>query len=423
MEQLYRGCYRERLDSGLTVLAEEHDQRPLSLGLWVRVGGRDEPKERCGASHFLEHLLFKGTEKRTAFQIAEEIDALGGAINGVTHKEYTLYYVDVLAEHLERAMDILTDLVQHPLLRPEDMERERGVILEEIRLVEDTPQDKVFDLFAEQIWQGEHPLAWPILGTEESVRRLRREDLLEQFKLYGPGNFILAAAGGIKFERLLELAQRMLDSPRGASHSQLQPPERRPPRVRRHFHIEDRDSQQAHLCLGVEALPRGDERRYALEVLNAILGSGMSSQLFKRIREELGLAYAVFSTVSYYVDSGLFVIYIGTEPGKAPQAVEVALEEVEHLKQPVSEERLHLAKEKLKGNLLLGLESSHARMVRLGLGEIYGQHQPVEEVLRKIEAVTVEQVQEVAQLLFSRGLSLTAIGPGEPLQALQGFFS
>ncbi|HIC95543.1 TPA: insulinase family protein, partial [Candidatus Bipolaricaulota bacterium] len=362
--ELYPGCYRARLANGLVVLAEAQDRRPLSLGLWVRFGSRDEPEERSGSAHFIEHLLFKGTEHRSAFQIAEEVDSLGGALNGATHEEYTLFHISVLAEHLERALDILADLVRHPLLREEDIEREKGVVLEEIRMVEDNPQEKVFDLFIEKSWKDRHPLGRPVLGRAETVRRLTREALLEQFSWYTPENMVLVAAGGIEFERLLELAEEKLgaSAPAKAISEGASPPEREPPSPQHHFHIEDRDSQQAHLCLGVEGLPRGDKRRYALEIMNAVLGSGMSSRLFKRIREELGLAYAVFSVPHYYLDSGLFIIYIGTEPGNAPKTVEIVLEEVERLRrEEVSVERLRLAKEKLKGNLLLGLEGSQAR--------------------------------------------------------------
>lgn len=417
--ELYPGCQIARLESGLTVIAEARDRRPLSLGLWVCVGSRDEPKEQSGAAHFLEHLLFKGTAQRSAYQIAAEIDSLGGAINGATHEEYTLYYVNVLSEHLEAALEILADLVQHPLLREEDLERERGVVLEEIRQGEDNPQEKVFDLFIRRSWRDGHPLTRPVLGKAETVKQLARADLLGQFSLYTPENMVLVGVGGIEFEELVKLAEEKL----GNSTKEALLPERRPPEAQRHFHIEDRDLQQVHLCLGVEGLPRGDERRYALEIMNAILGSGMSSRLFRRIREELGLAYAVGSSPSYYLDGGLFLIYIGTEPRNAPKTVEIVLEEVERLRrEPVSEERLRLAQEKLKGNLLLGLEGSQARMVRLGLGELYQLHMPVEETLRRIEAVTADQVQEVAEALFSRPLSLSAIGPGERLRGLERFF-
>lgn len=416
--ELYPGCYTDRLPNGLTVIAGPRDRRPLSLGLWVRAGSRDEPAERSGAAHLLEHLLFKGTEQRGAFQIAAEIDSLGGTINGATHEEYTLYYVNVLAEHLEKALDILADLVQNPLLREEHIERERGVVLEEIRMLEDNPQEKVFDLFTSQSWQDGHPLTRPVLGRAETVATLSRADLLEQFALYTPENMVLIGVGGIEFERLSKLAEQKL----GDCGIRKEIPERRPPHHQHHFHIEDRGSNQAHLCLGAGGLARGDQRRYALEIMNAILGSGMSSRLFKRIREELGLAYAVGSSPNYYLDSGLYVIYVGTEPANVRQTIEIVLEEVERLRhEPVSGERLQLAKEKLKGHLLLGLESSQARMVRLGLGEIYQIHQPLQEVIHRIESVTAEQVQEVAQFLFAKPLSLTAIGPADRLRDLEGF--
>lgn len=418
--ELYPGCYRGRLANGLVVLAEARDRRPLSLGLWVRVGSRDEPEERSGAAHFLEHLLFKGTSHRSAFQIAEEIDSLGGVVNGATHEEYTLYYVNVLSEHAEKALDILADLVQNPLLRAEDIEREKGVVLEEIRMVEDNPQEKVFDLFIERSWRDGHPLTRPVLGRAETVKGLSRAAILNQFAFYAPENMSLVGVGGLEFEELMELAEKKL----GDWAKRAAPPVRRPPEVRHHFHLEDRGSQQAHLCLGAEGLARADGRRYALETLNAILGGAMSSCLFKRIREELGLAYAVFSMPNYYLDSGLFLIYIGAEPRNAPRTIEIALEEVERLRrEPVSPERLRLAKEKLKGNLLLSFESSQSRMVRLGLGELYDLHMPIEEVIAKIEAVTAGEVQEVAERLFSAPLSLTALGPERELKGLERFFS
>ncbi|MGQ9477954.1 MAG: M16 family metallopeptidase [Candidatus Bipolaricaulia bacterium] len=414
--ELYPGCYREVLPNGLVVLAEVRDRRPLSLGIWVRLGSRDEPEERSGSAHFLEHMLFKGTTHRSAYKIAEEIDSLGGASNGATHEEYTVYYISVLSEHLEQALDILADLVQNPLLLEEDIEREKGVILEEIRMVEDHPQEKIFDLFIERSWKDHHPLTRSVLGRAETVQGLSREKLLEQFSLYTPKNMVLVGVGGIEFPRLLELAQKKL----GNSHAEAAVPERLPPEFQRHFYIEDHSSKQAHLCLGSAGLARSSDRRYAYEILNALLGSGMSSQLFRRVREELGLAYAVFSMPHYYLDSGLFIIYIGTEPKNAPKAVEVALEEIARFRrEPVTEERLRLAKEKLKGNLFLGLESSQARMVRLGLGELYDLHMPVEEVVAQIEAVTAEEVQKVAEELFSKPLSLTAIGPERRLKGLE----
>lgn len=413
--KLYEGCYVGALDNGLKILAEPRKDRPVSVGIWVRTGSRDEPAEFNGITHFVEHMLFKGTKNRTALQISEEIDALGGFINGMTHKEYTLFYVDVLPQHLERALDVLADLVKHPLFKEEDIQKEKGVILEEIRMVEDDPQDKVFDLFVENFFKG-HPLARPILGKEASIKSLNREACLKQFELYNAHNMILVAVGDVEFGRLQELAQAKLGD---VGRSKEMPP-RLPPMPKTHFHVEDRGSHQVHLCLGVPGIDRANPRRFALEVLNAILGGGMSSRLFKRIREELGLAYAVGSSPSLYLDSGLLLIYIGTEPANASKTVEIAREEMRKIVQePVSSETLRLAKEKLKGNLILGLESSHSRMMRLGVGEIYNLHMPLDEVIAKIEAVTADEVQAVAQALFKEdALSLTVIGPEKALGGL-----
>jgi len=421
MQQPYPGSYKTSLENGLRVLVEPLPDRPLALGIWATVGSRDETKERAGVAHFLEHMVFKGTKRRTAFQVSEEVDALGGYINALTHKEYTLFHMDSLPQHLEASLDILTDLVKAPLFQPEDILKEKGVVLEEIRMVEDDPQEKVFDLFTEKIWDHDHPLSRPILGRPETILNLSREGLLSQHAYYHPQNLILTAAGEIKPEEVVRVAREKLgDLPVG---SEL--PGRRPPLPRAHFYLEDRDSKQAHLCLGTQSISRHDERRFALDVLNTVLGGGMSSRLFKRIREDLGLAYAVFSASSSYLDSGLFMVYIGTEPRNARQAVEIAQEEIERLtREPVPAETLRIAKEKLKGNLLLAMETSNSRMVRLGVGEIYSGHMPVEELTAKIEAVTAEDILGIARALFSQNnLSLCMIGPERELSRLEKVFS
>ena len=419
MNELYSQCYEDTLPNGLKVLFEPRPGRPLSVGIWVRLGSRDEPAERAGVSHFLEHMLFKGTNHRTAFQISEEIDALGGYINAMTSKEYTAYYVDVLPQHLERVLDVLADLVKNPLFKPEDISKEKGVILEEIRMQEDTPQDKVFELFTEHLWNSRHPLARPIAGTAETVRQLTRESLLDQFSLYDARNLFLVAVGDISLDTLRRTADKTLGDLRTASRSQ---PERSSPPSQGGYHIEDRrEIQQAHICLGTIGLAKNDPRRYALEILSTVLGGGMSSRLFKRIREELGLVYTVFSGSSYFSDSGLFTIYLGTEPKNAAQALEVCWEEIDRLqREPVPTETLQLAKEKIKGNMLLGLESSHARMTRLGVAEIYRNHVSPEEVIARMMVVTTEDVQKIAQELFARNVfTLTVVGPERQLKSLK----
>jgi predicted Zn-dependent peptidase len=417
MRELYPNCYTERLDNGVKVIVEPIADRPLALGVWVRVGSRDEPAELAGIAHFIEHMVFKGTARRTAFQISEEVDAMGGFMNAMTHKEYTLFHIDILPEHLEAALDILTDLVKNPRFTEGDIRKEQGVVLEEIRMTEDNPQEKVFDLFVERIWDHQHPMARPILGRADTVRRFHRAGVLHFHAYYHPEHLVVTAAGAVKPAQVLQAVQNSFSSlARGAALSPRQPPQ-----PNQHFYIEDRDSQQANLVLGVPSVGRHDERRFALEVMNAILGGGMSSRLFKRIREELGLAYAVFSSASLFKDSGIFIIYVGTDPKNARQTVEISLEEIDRLvREPVPDAELRLAKEKLKGNMLLGLETSHSRMIRLGIGELYSIHAPVEELVTKIERVTSEEIQEIAHDLFGRdGLSLSAVGPEEKLRDLE----
>ncbi|MCS6936911.1 MAG: insulinase family protein [Candidatus Bipolaricaulota bacterium] len=416
MHELYTNCYATTLENGLRVLVEPRPDRPLSVGIWTRLGSRDEPI--AGIAHFAEHMFFKGTTHRTAFQISEEVDALGGYINAMTHKEYTLFYIDVLPQHLEAALDILADLVKHPRFDESDIQKEHGVVLEEIRMSEDNPQEKVFDLFMERIWDDEHPLARPILGRPETVVTIHRQSLFDFHRAYHPAHFIVTAAGEIEPERVLECVKRHFGDL--APGPALAP--RYAPRPHPHFYLEDRDVQQANLVLGVPSVGRQDERRFALEVLNTILGGGMSSRLFKKIREELGLAYAVFSSTTLFTDSGLFIIYVGTEPKNARQTVEISVAELESLSQkPVTKDELRLAKEKLKGNILLSLESSHSRMVRLGIGELYNIHGPIEDLIAKIEAVTAEELQTLARELFTPGaLSLSVVGPEEKLSDLEG---
>jgi len=419
MIELYSQCYEDTLPNELKLLFEPRPGRPLSMGIWVRLGSRDEPTEQAGVSHFLEHMLFKGTSHRTAFQISEEIDALGGYLNAMTSKEYTAYYVDVLPQHMDQALDVLADLVKNPLFKPEDIAKEKGVILEEIRMQEDNPQEKVFELFAEHLWDSQHPLARPIAGRVETVQSLTRQGVLEQFALYDSRNLVLTAVGDISPDEFRRTAEQKL----GDLHLARRPqPARSSPPPQGGYHVEDRrEIQQAHICLGTVGLSKDDPRRYALEVMNTILGGGMSSRLFKRIREELGLVYSVFSSSSYFSDSGLFTIYLGTEPKNAEQALAVCWEELERLqREAIPEETLTLAKEKLKGNMLLGLESSHARMNRLGICEIYRMHLSIEDVIARVQAVTSDDVQRIAQELFSQGdFTLTVVGPERQLQSLR----
>lgn len=417
METLYAGCHKTTLGNGLTVLLEPRPDRPLSMGVWARLGSRDEQDAQAGVTHFLEHMVFKGTETRSAFQISEEIDAIGGAINAMTSREYTAYHVDVLPQHLERAMDVLSDLVRHPRFDPEHVAREKGVILEEIRMQEDTPSDVAFERFDQQLWAHQHPLTRPIAGFVDTVNGLTRDDLIDQFSLYDTSQLFLSVVGDVDPDELIGTAEEKFGP---LSQAQAGPAPRQAPTLQGGFHLEDRQVQQAHLCLGTASLARNDDRRYALELMNTILGGGMSSRLFKRVREELGLAYAVFSASSPYSDSGAFTIYVGTEPRNAQHALDVCFEEIERIQtEPVPDETLRLAKEKLKGNLILGLESSHARMARLGLAEIHGAHRSIDEIIRRVEDVTIDDVQGIARTLFTQPWTLSVVGPEGQLAILE----
>ncbi|MFQ5795076.1 MAG: M16 family metallopeptidase [Candidatus Bipolaricaulia bacterium] len=416
METIYQNCYRETLVNGMDLLLEQMPYaHSVSLGVWLRTGSRDEPKRRNGITHFIEHMLFKGTHKRTAFQISEEIDAIGGIINAVTAREYVCYYVDCLPHHLGVALDVLSDLVQNPRFLSAEIEREKGVVLEEIRMGKEDPKDEIFDLFAGHLWQNGHPLSIPVVGDEQMVKELTREELVHQFhRHYHPGNMVLAAAGNLDERRFLELAEARFGDlrRRGQADNEV---DRTPPQSNGGFHLVGRrNAQQTHICLGTKGIRHGDERRFALGIMNTVLGGGMSSRLFKRIREETGLAYAVFSTIHHYSDTGLFLIYAGTDPDNVKQVIEISLEEIDRLKeQTISPETLRLAKEKIKGNLLLGLESSHARMTRLGIAEVY-EERPLEidEWIVKIDEVDREAVHQVSEELFgSNHLTLTVITP------------
>ena len=422
MKELYENCYEATLSNGLKVLLEQRPGRPVSVGIWARLGSRDESDARAGISHFLEHMFFKGTSNRTAFQISEEVDSLGGYINAMTSKEYTAYYIDVLPQHFERALDILSDMMLHPLFDAVELEKEKGVVLEEIRMQEDSPQDKVFELFSTSLWNSAHPLSRPIIGSAETVSALSRDDLVDHFSHYDADRLTLAVAGDVDREHLMKVAEEKL----GGIPANINPlPKRTSPAAEARFQLEDRDLQQAHICLGTTGLMRSDPERFPLEVMSTILGGGMSSRLFKRIREELGLAYSVVGQASYYSDAGFFVIYLGTEPKNAKQALEVCREEIIRMRtEAVPDETLWLAKEKIKGNMLLGMESSHSRMIRLGIGDMFDTNWPLDEVIEKIDSVSIEDVQNVANRIFGQDdFTLSMVGSENQLADVDPNFS
>ena len=402
---------KEVLPSGLTVLTEEMPNiRSVSLGVWLKQGSRHEEPEQNGISHFIEHLLFKGTERRTAAQIAREIDSIGGQCDAFTSRENTCFYARVLDERLPVALDLLSDIVLHPRFDPENIEKERKVVFEEIKMVEDTPDELVFDLFSGGFWES-HPLGRPIQGTRESVSALGPEALMAFFReSYFPRNVVIAAAGNLDQERFLEMVRESFDGmPSSGRVRAVEPPRSRPGIVTR----EKGDLEQLHLCLGMPAYHQAHEDRYAGYVLNTLLGGTMSSRLFQRIREESGLAYTVFSAINSFADAGYLMIYAATSPERGDEVVGHVCKELAQMKgSPIEETELARAKDHLKGSLMLSLESSSSRMSNLARQEItFGRHYTLDEILASIDAVTAEDVLGLARrLLVPEGCAVAALG-------------
>ncbi len=403
----------ETLPSGLRLVTESMPHvRSVSVGLWLTRGSRHEPDEESGVAHFIEHMLFKGTTSRSAREIAQTIDSIGGQLDAFTAKEYAGYYIKVLDEHLPTAIDLLSDMLMRPALAPEDVAKEQSVILEEIKMVEDTPDDLVHELFAQHFW-ARHPLGRPILGTPETVRSFASDGLRRYFsRTYVAPHLIVAAAGNLDHVRLRALIDEKFASlPVAAPDWPTAPPSVTPGLLNR-----QKDIEQTHLCLGTPAYPQAHERRHALYVLNTILGGSMSSRLFQHVREERGLAYAVFSNLAAYSDAGTITVYAGCASDRLREVVDVTLAELRDLRdRPVAAEELRRAKDHLKGSLMLGLESTSSRMSHLARQEIYfGRHVSLDELLGDVEAVSVDDVQSTAADLFRDDtLAATVVGPEE----------
>ncbi|MGP8251973.1 MAG: M16 family metallopeptidase [Terracidiphilus sp.] len=406
-----RNLRRTVLPNGLIVLTERMEHlRSVAMGVWIKSGSRCEPAETNGISHFVEHMLFKGTRSRSAQHIAREMDSIGGNLDAFTGKETICFNVKSLAEHVPIALDVLTDLVLNPLFAPSDIERERGVILEEIKIDEDNPDVLVHELFTQSFWIG-HPLGWPILGTTETVTRLDQKQLFSYHgdRFHG-GNMVFSAAGNLDHDQFAAAVQeKFRDLPGGVTLHELSAPEPSAKIVLRN----KKSLEQVQICLGVPAPPITDDNRYATLILNTVLGGGMSSRLFQTIREERGMAYSVYSDLSPYRDTGTLCVYAGTSAAKALSVVELILAEFRMLKEtPLADEELNRAKDQLKGNILLGLESSNARMANLARQEMYfKQFFTVDEIIARIDDVTAGQVQAMAQKLFRpESIAVTLLG-------------
>jgi len=401
---------RDVLDNGLRILTERMSQvRSISIGVWLTRGSRHESDERSGIAHFVEHMLFKGTGSRTAEDIAQAIDSIGGQLDAFTAKEYASYYIKVLDEHLPLAIDILSDIVRNPAFSPDDIEREKKVVVEEIKMVEDTPDDLVHELFTQGFWEN-HPLGRPILGTKDTVESFNTNLLRDYFrKAYTAKNLIVSAVGNLEHSRVRDLVEEKFGSlTEPGEHVQDVAPQVVPKVL-----IRNKELEQSHVCLGVGSYPQNHDERYSSYVLNTLLGGSMSSRLFQNVREKRGLAYAVFSGLSAYRDAGSFTIYAGCSNEAVGEVIDLVVEEMRGVKSaPVPDTELQRSKDHLKGSLMLSLENTASRMSHLARQEIYFDRQfGLDETLQGIERVTADDVQRVAVDLFRNGsLSATVLG-------------
>ena len=406
-----RNLRRTVLSNGLTVLTERMEHlRSVAMGVWIKSGSRCESAEANGISHFVEHMLFKGTRSRSAQHIAREMDSIGGNLDAFTGKETICFNVKSLAEHVPIALDVLSDLVLNPVFGSDEIERERGVILEEIKMDEDNPDLLVHELFTQNFWR-DHPLGKPILGTTATVGRLAQQHLFDYHggRFLG-GNMVFSAAGNLDHDDFVEQVTNSF-APLMPGKAFLEEPA---PHSSARIVLRNKKSlEQVQVCLGVPAPPVTDESRYATLILNTVLGGGMSSRLFQTIREERGMAYSIYSDLNPYRDTGTLCVYAGTSSGKALEVIDLVLEELRKLKQePLGADELKRAKDQLKGNILMGLESSSSRMANLARQEMYfHQFVTAEEVIARIDTVDAAQIQAMAQELFRpESVAVTLLG-------------
>lgn len=396
---------------GPTVVTEAVEGvRSVSLGLWVQVGTRDETPAQQGISHFVEHAVFKGTRKRDAFEIANSLESLGGSLDAFTSRDVTCYHARCLDEHLDIALDVLGDLVRNATFDPDEIEKERRVILEEIQSVEDTPEDLIHDLFAQSVW-GRHPVGAPILGSPETVGAIQHDDLRAfTDRHYHPANVIITAAGNLDHDRIVETVAKTFSAPAMPDVERRNVPDRAPNSYQ-HYH---RDINQTHFCLGTTAWSYVHPRQYDLLVANAVLGGGMTSRLFQEIREKRGLAYSVYSYVETLEDTGLFSTYMACDRGRLKAATDVVWDQLMSLKEKgITPAELDSAKAQLKGELILGAESMSHRMSNLAYDEMYLQrYLSTDDTIREIERVTLEGVWSACQTLHDEhGMHQVTVGP------------
>ncbi len=402
---------RTTLDSGATIVTERMEEvRSATVGFWFDVGGRDEPETLAGSSHFLEHLLFKGTPRRSAKDIADAFDRVGGDVNAFTGKEYTCYYSRVLDEDLPMALDVLSDMIRNSIIDPDELESERKVILEEIAMHEDAPDELVHDLFYRSMWDG-HPLGRPVLGYNETISAVTRDQVADYWReRYSPNNLVVAAAGHVDHDRLVSEIERLFPDATGRRTLRSGPV----PDAATGIKIFKRPTEQAHIVMGTEGLHRSHEDRYALTVLDTVLGGGMSSRLFQEVREKRGLAYSVYSYRSLFADAGTFAIYAGTTPQNAETVLEIFRTEIDSiLGEGITPAELERAKGHVKGSLVLSSEDPGSRMNRLGRQQLTnGEILSIDELIDKFDRLEMDDVVRVGQEVLGSGdWQTTVVGP------------
>jgi len=401
---------KRALDNDIPVVMEQlKNFRSVILGIWVKVGSRHETPDKNGISHFLEHMFFKGTKKRTATDISFHIDSLGGDLNAFTSRENTAFYVKVLDEYIDKGVELLTDIFLHSLYQEEEIEKEKGVIKEEIKLVEDTPDEYIHDLFSRTIW-GETELGQPVLGKRETIKTFTRDDLLNHVrKYYGTSDTVVACAGNFEPDHVINLLNHYLGNLRRGS----EPQSFSAPSFRSAIEVYPKDLSETHICCGYEGLSFASPERYAIAILNSIVGSSVSSRLFQEIREKKGYAYSIYSFVSSYQDTGFWAVYAGTGRKRAVSVTELIIKEMQGLYNTISNTELRRAKDQLKGNIILGLESTSNRMQSIARQEIYyGRYFTQKEIMREIEAVSLSHVKDLACRLINEGkMSMAVLGP------------
>jgi len=399
------------LNNGIRILSKKIPHaRSVSMGVWVNVGARDETPSENGLSHFIEHMIFKGTKKRSALQIAKEFDSVGGNTNAFTTMENTCYHAKVMDTHLETMTDILSDIFLYSTFESKEVEKERTVVFQEIGMTEDTPEEYIHILSGNTYW-GDNPLGRSILGPRDNILSFNSETIRDFFfRLYQPERIFISAAGNIEHDHFVNLVGQQFESINAGNSF----PVRITPTGQSKVTIHSKDLEQIHICMGTKGLSITDPKRYAFSLINTILGGNMSSRLFQQIRENRGLAYSVYSFISSHVDTGMCGVYVGVDPKNAKETIKVILNEILKLKKiPVDSTELRSAKEYTKGNLMLASESIDNQMVRLAQNEIhFGRYIPLQEVVNKIEEVTADDIIDLASTLFDNDqLAITLLGP------------